>query len=223
MASPNPSGRALPERLAARTIAESIRDVVPGPELARILLCLASGIDPWADDARKRPNPDGLPVAGAVPLDWTHRMAALKMLAEYGYGKPLQGVIIDAQVRQETTVREERTTVVELRDVAARSPEARDALRVLARAMLGGQAPPAGRAQHGLARKAPELSRELAEPVAEHGGHDAGDDSLGALEEGEEPAVDVVELDHEVAVLHDLTLAGNAPGVKRERFPGFVP
>lgn len=168
--SPNPTGKmTLGERVAARTIAEAFRELADPVDIGRSLLAIYSGIDPFAkvDDS----NPDKLPVQGAVPIDMTHRMAALKMYLEYGYGKPLQGVVIDAQVRQQTTLREERHTVVELRELSRSSPEAREALRTIARAVLGqrtsvqveaGNAQPLGGVADPLVRAAPELAPELA-------------------------------------------------------------
>lgn len=140
--SPNPGGKPLPERLAQRTLAETLRNMLPGEELGRALLTIAAGVDPWAEQRGKKPNPDNLPVPGDVPLDWTHRMAALKMYVEYAHGKPLQGVIVDAQVRQETRVVDERSASIELRELVATDPTARAAMRQLVGAMMGRPALP---------------------------------------------------------------------------------
>lgn len=216
--SPNPTGKmTLGERVAARTIAESFRELADPADIGRALLAIFSGVDPFAKSDKA--NPDGLPVPGPVPIDMTHRMAALKMFLEYGYGKPLQGVVIDAQVRQETRVVEERTTVVELRTIAARDPNAREALRTIARAMLGApasSAPPA--TSSALTRRAPELSSERAE-----------------LEVIDVPSPDAVELDDavedeplpivddELRRLADATAAElEEPEKKRVRLPGDV-
>lgn len=249
---PNPGGKALPERLAARTIAETFRELADPIEIGRSLLALYSGIDPFArPDA---PNPDGLPTPGKVPIDMTHRMAALKMFLEYGYGKPLQGVVVDARVRQETTVREERTTVVELREVAKNSPAAREALRTIARAMLGApvleqvavdarHVVPLGGVAETLGHPAPELAAEAVgapERVAEGSGEqlagylDVGDPSPEELEEdeldGEEdgPVAEDVGDQGELAEVHaqmiaELDAAVNGEEKKTpERLPGAV-
>lgn len=233
----------LGERVAARTIAESFRSLADPLDIGRSLLAIYAGVDPFAKpDAA---NPDKLPVPGPVPIDMTHRMAALKMYLEYGYGKPLQGVVVDAQVRQETTVREERTHVVELRTIAARDPAAREALRTIARAMLqvdaGNAQPVRGlaqrftgpasepvphRAQPAIELPAGETGNEPDLGARPESAHELEDDLVDAVEDGARDGdgggveSGEVEDDLHARIVDELGDAVNRR--KSERFPGGV-
>lgn len=129
---PRPSADSpLAERLAYRSISDAMRSLADPAELGKALLLIFSGQDPF----RGNKNKDGLPVAKAVPIDMTHRMAALKLYLEYAYGKPLQGLIVDGQMRQ-GSAESSNQRVLDLHVVAKDNPEARAALRQLAQAVL---------------------------------------------------------------------------------------
>lgn len=133
MKSPNPTGRSLPERLAARTISEALRNMIEPDEFGRALLSIFAGQDPFAEE---RKDGDGSPVPGAaaVPLDWTHRMQAAKMFAEYAYGKPLQGVVVQAEIDSRHTFADQQRGRINVRDLDA---GARAALEAGLRKALG--------------------------------------------------------------------------------------
>lgn len=131
MPSPNPTGKSLPERIAARSISEACRDLVDPSDFARTLLAIYSGVDPFDAD---EPQPDYMPRTIPSPPDWTHRMAAAKMFGEWAYGKPLQGIAVQAEIRQQTELTSGTGGPV---DVRALSPEAQQALRIVAQAVLG--------------------------------------------------------------------------------------
>jgi len=240
----NPGGKTLPERMAARTIAEAFRSLADPVDIGKSLLAIFAGVDPFEE---RKPNPDGMPEPARVPIDMTHRLAALKLYVEYGYGKPLQGVIVDAQVRQETRVIEERTHVVELRELASRDPAAREALRVIARAALSPavarDAERVGPLADGQVHPAPELLSQVpahlegapvvdAEDLGDHrvGGAPAqelDDDELPGDEALADAVDDGEELGGEVGDLHDSIVEALAAAVKGEnkqtvRVPGLV-
>lgn len=126
-----PSDSPLAERLAYRSISDALRSLADPAELGKALLLIFSGQDPF----RGNKNKDGLPVAKAVPIDMTHRMTAVKLYLEYAYGKPLQGLIVDGQMRQ-GSAESSNQRVLDLHVVAKGNPEARAALRQLAQAVL---------------------------------------------------------------------------------------
>lgn len=102
-------------------------------DFGRALLAIAAGVDPFAKE-RKR-DPDGVPALGEGPIDWQHRMAAMKMYAEYSRGKPLQGVVVQADIDQRIAL--ESTTQQGPIDFASMPPAVRAALRLAASAVLG--------------------------------------------------------------------------------------
>lgn len=124
------SNKPLPERLAARTITEAFRSLADPIDIGKALLALAGGEDPWK--AIRKKAPDNLPNEAPSPIDWNHRLAALKLYLEYGYGKPQQGITIAAEINARTTVTAENDHVTELRELARSSPDVRELMRALA-------------------------------------------------------------------------------------------
>jgi hypothetical protein len=170
-ASPNPSGLARPENIAARTIGEACRAAHSAHELQEMLWSIFAGVDPFAA-AREVPNPDNLPMPAPVPVDWQHRMKAGELWANYAHGKPLQGVVVDAQIQQQTTV---VTTSLGPIDPRALSPEVRAALRVVAEAAVGrvSSAAPATTRVLDVRVNTQHVSSEPREQPAAHADHGA--------------------------------------------------
>lgn len=136
--SPNPLSSSAPDRHARRTIGDALRDLMTPKRLGEVLLAIAAGVDPFASE-RKR-NPDGVPQLGSTEIDWTHRMAALKMFAEYAHGKPAQSVVVQAEIDQRIAL-EQRVEVGPV-DFRSMPPEVRAAMRVVAAGVLGRALPP---------------------------------------------------------------------------------
>lgn len=165
----NPSGLAGPERRVSRSVSEALRGLLSDEDFGRALLAIAAGVDPFAKERKK--DPDGVPGLGALPLDWQHRMAALKMYAEYSRGKPLQGVIVQADIDQRIAL--ESTTNQGPIDFASMPPAVRAALRLAAASVLGralpieglsaGQPLELGQGDHLAGEQRP--ARALARPI----------------------------------------------------------
>lgn len=133
---PGLGDRALPERIAARNISEAFRGLRDPMEIGRALLDVFDGKDPAK--RRSKDNPDGLPI-DYLPIDMSHRLAAVKLYLEYGYGKPLQGVAIQAMVEHRLG---EAERPLDLRS-SALPPSVAEALVLIARAVLAGDEAPA--------------------------------------------------------------------------------
>ena len=91
----NPSGRTTRDRLSARSLAFTLREAVTDEEIARVLLELAKGNEPFP-----KLGDDGKPVPGlgSTPPDWGVRMAAIKMLLERRNGMPMQEIHVKAEL-----------------------------------------------------------------------------------------------------------------------------
>lgn len=126
-----PPSAPLPERLAYRSISDALRQLADPLEIGKALLLLFAGKDPFTGSS----TPDGMPTRG-VHIDMNHRLAAIKLYLEYAYGKPLQGIAIDGQIRQQHVTASSQQ-VADLRSLAESSPEAKAALRQLAALMTG--------------------------------------------------------------------------------------
>lgn len=113
--SPNPYGRTTSQRVAARNLAVTIREMHGPDESAWWLRCVMAGVDPDARDASGVPVWKRCADAGElvrvevgsesilkVP-DWVHRVAAKKLLDERGYGQPAQHVTLEGEVRAHMT------------------------------------------------------------------------------------------------------------------------
>jgi hypothetical protein len=100
-------------------------------EIGKALLLIFAGKDPFTGSS----TPDGLP-RGGVHIDMNHRMAAIKLFLEYAYGKPLQGIAIDAQLRQKH-VASSTQNVTDLRTLVESNPKAKEAVRQLAELVTG--------------------------------------------------------------------------------------
>jgi hypothetical protein len=85
----NPSGRAHRDKVAARSLAFTLREVVSDEELARVLTCIMRGEEPF---------PKETPGLGSTPPDWGVRMAAIKMLLERRNGMPMQEIHVKAEL-----------------------------------------------------------------------------------------------------------------------------
>lgn len=104
------------------------------------MLSIAGGQDPWASTERK---PDNMPTELAGPIDWNHRLAALKLYLEYSWGKPMQGVAIQAEIAMTQTIASDHEHVSEIRSIVGADPQARELMRALAAKIAGVPAPPA--------------------------------------------------------------------------------
>ncbi len=127
-----PGGDApLAERLAYRSISDALRQLADPMEIGKALLLIFAGKDPFTGSA----TPDGLP-RGGVKIDMNHRMAAIKLFLEYAYGKPLQGIAIDGQIRAQQ-VASSTQNVTNLRALVEANPKAQAAVRQLAELITG--------------------------------------------------------------------------------------
>lgn len=115
--SPNPGGRARPERQAARSLAMACREAASDEEIAEWLLTIASGrwpdIRPLKADAAK-------PLSIAMdsgPPDGTHRMGALKMFLERRDGQPMQAVVLKAELEMRSRQLANATDAIVLDDI----------------------------------------------------------------------------------------------------------
>ncbi len=109
-------------------LAEILRSVGNPEEIGFALLEMFRGRDPY-----QKERTDGMPVV-VKELSESTRIAALKLYMEYAYGKPLQGVVVQAQVQHQNNM-QESDTVQNLRELAARDPETRAAMMAIARKM----------------------------------------------------------------------------------------
>lgn len=134
----NVGAKPLPERLAARTIQQAFRELADPIDIGNALLSVFSGVDPFDD---KKPPADAMPTTTSVPLDWQHRLAAMKMYLEYGYGKPVQGHTIQAQIEATQRITVETSHVAELRELVSANPQIAAMLEQIARATIGTMPP----------------------------------------------------------------------------------
>ena len=132
-ASGNPGGKPLPERLAVRTIQDAFRDLADPVDIGNSLLTVFSGKDPFIG---REKIPDHMPQPMSVPIDWQHRLAAMKMYLEYGYGKPVQGHTIQAQIEATQKITIENSHVAELRELVTANPAAAALLEQLANTIV---------------------------------------------------------------------------------------
>lgn len=131
----NPYGRAAPDQKARRSIGEVFRSLASSEELGKALLAIAAGVDPWAKERKRNPDNVPAPALGGGEIDWSHRTAALKLFLEYHSGKPVQGVVVQAEIDQRIAIEGQITTGP--LDLRAMSPEQRQAFRIAALAALG--------------------------------------------------------------------------------------
>lgn len=181
----NPSGRSRPELLAKRSVSEALRALTTPEEIGQTLLAISAGIDPHVA-RRAALGKRAAAVLEPEPPDWTTRMQAFKMYLEYSLGKPLQGVVIQAEIDQRLAV---EGVPVDALNVGAMAPEVRAALRLVASAALGQPLPAAPAA---TPPRAPAAVIDIAEdPASELKASGAGEyvslDDLLALDEDGEP------------------------------------
>jgi hypothetical protein len=138
----NPGGLTRTERQVRRRIGEVGRELHTAEEFLSAMWSILEGVDPFADKRKRQARPaDGLPVLGAAeePIRWEHRVAAGKIYAEYSWGKPVQGVVVDAAIDQRVQL--EGGAQAGPIDFRSMPPEVRLALRAAAAAALGRPAP----------------------------------------------------------------------------------
>jgi len=99
MASPNPTGFATAERIAARSLAIVLREQAPPEQIGEWLLAVINGEDPppiGASRGKGKTKPSSaIPI---VEFDATHRLQALKMLLERAEGMPMQAIVLKAEI-----------------------------------------------------------------------------------------------------------------------------
>lgn len=131
----NPLGGVRPENRAKRNLSLALRELVSDEEIGGWLLALIAGRDPFAK--KRRENADALPSSADIPLDWTHRMAAMRMLLERRDGMPMQAIALKAELDLHTHAVANASDRI---DVTKLSDASRDALENDLRLILG-QAP----------------------------------------------------------------------------------
>jgi hypothetical protein len=119
----NPTGRSVRNRVAARSLAFTLREAMSDDEVARILMCLIKGEEPFP-----KVDAEGKPIAGmgGPPIDIDTRMTALKMYLDRRNGSPMQEVHIKAEL--EAMVAHVHTPLAELVDLERLAPAALDVL-----------------------------------------------------------------------------------------------
>lgn len=130
-------GRTREELRAKRTLSALVREKFPPERLVEVLIALAGGDDPF-DHLKRRPKIEGLAVA-LEEIPWQLRFKAIEMLAEYGYGRPMQMTAVMADIRQEVSVSgsdgaplgydPSRLTIEQRDELNAKLIEARNLLR----------------------------------------------------------------------------------------------
>lgn len=138
----NPSGVTITERQAKRRISEVLRELHTPEEFGNAMWSILEGVDPFAAKRRKVRPVDGLPVLSEPeePIKWEHRVAAGKLYAEYAWGKPLQGVVVEGHMEQRIQI--EGAVQTGPIDFRTMPPEVRAALRAAAAVALGRPVPP---------------------------------------------------------------------------------
>ena len=155
-ASPNPTGKAKPQLAAARTLAAHLREAVSDAQIGEWLLAIFAGRDPFV----KVNNTDNLPQAPSVPLDWTHRMAAMKMLLERRDGMPMQAVVLKGELEMRARAIDDAAGVIQVSTLDA---SARAALR---RGLAHALGEPIDAESVEVAPTPPQARQPIVEPVA---------------------------------------------------------
>ncbi len=118
--SPNPGGRALPTRIAARSLALVCKEAVSDEELVDILLTIASGRWPEIRPAPKNPKGETPTMIDMTsPPDGTHRMAALKEFILRRDGQPMQSIALIADIEARARRIENASDAIELEAIDA--------------------------------------------------------------------------------------------------------
>jgi len=113
MKSPNPSGGAKPERMAARSLALACREAASDEEIAEWLLEIAAGRWPEIRPAKGKSSTE-TPLHMTEPPDGTHRMAALKEFLLRRDGQPMQAVILKADIEARARRIENASDAIEI-------------------------------------------------------------------------------------------------------------
>lgn len=139
MTSPNPSGKALPEKLAARSLALACQDAATDEEIAEWLLTIA--IDgKWPEGRPRRgghkpvTTPERTALVEAGPPDGGQRMAALKEFLLRRDGQPMQAVVLKADIEARARVVNNANDAIALDDI---DPTAAGALELVLMKALG--------------------------------------------------------------------------------------
>ncbi len=141
-ASPNPSGRALPERLAQRSLTIACQAAATDEEVAEWLLVIASGRWP---DIRPAPKPakGETPIAVdlTTPPDGAQRLAAFKEFILRRNGQPMQSAVLQAEILVRARALENANDAIDLDEL---DPIAAGAVELMLRRKLLGEANTAG-------------------------------------------------------------------------------
>ncbi len=130
-ASPNPSGKATPDRMAARTLAMACRDAVTDEELLEWYLAIASGWWPTIRPAPKGKQGKELAAALESPPSEGIRWKALEEFSKRRNGMPMQGVVVQADLEIRSRILDNAADIIDVQalDVTA--------ARVLEQALAG--------------------------------------------------------------------------------------
>lgn len=215
------------QRKSARQLGEVCRAAHGPEELQRVLWSIFAGIDPFAEEraaarAERSKARDGVPEIAESngEIDWKHRMKAGDMWAQYAFGKPLAGVVVEAMIQtQSVNVNIDAGPI----DPKALPGPMRDMMRALALAALGREpeavAAVPTRPGASLARaRGPQAPRQIEGVCTESdaSGSSAVDLSdLGALDmDGGRLGRDGVALGQVEGVAHDPSIGRPAENVK---------
>jgi len=136
----NLSGVSVASAKARRGILWALEDAISDDEYAEALASIAFGQWPKRRARDGAPaKPSGAHEAVEGPPDGTHRMAAWKMIGDRKYGKPMQAVMIKAELEARSRVVENAADAI---DVEALDGAAASVIEsALRRALMQGTAP----------------------------------------------------------------------------------